>query len=230
VDFSPGSADNRAAAVPLDTLFLPPQVSFMLDRKRKLGGAVRPYFGGRGAKQPTRPAAEVESTASAAAPAATVSQPPAPSESPLTLKPSLAPKIARPSLREMVGEVASAAGWGVLEMGEDIQIDVRTPGDRSQIVSVSFAHPDREDESVAVISSICGPLQEHNAGPLLRYNAKLPYGAFAVERMADRQEMVVLRATLPGACLDSAALGRVIAEIASRADKVEGKLTGRDHF
>jgi hypothetical protein len=42
--------------------------------------------------------------------------------------------------------------------------------------------------------------------------------------------MVVLRATLPAACTDAAAIGRVIAEIASRADKVEGKLTGRDQF
>jgi hypothetical protein len=201
----------------------------MLDRQRKLGGAVRPYFGGRGDKKRKEPAAEKKSSPPAAAEAA-VSQRPASQDRPVTPPPRTEPKNTQLSIREIVREAASDLGWGVLEMGDDVQIDVRTPGDRSQIVSVSFSHPDREGEAVTVFSSICGPLQEHNAAPLLRYNAKLPYGAFAVERMADRQEMVVLRATLPAACTDAAAIGRVIAEIASRADKVEGKLTGRDQF
>jgi hypothetical protein len=42
--------------------------------------------------------------------------------------------------------------------------------------------------------------------------------------------MVVLRATLPSVCADVSALRRLISEIAARADKVEGKLTGRDQF
>jgi hypothetical protein len=203
----------------------------MFDRRLKLGGEVRPYFGGRGLVK--RPAKPIESPPPKAAIVAETTPPvvaarPAPREpqAPQKVEPKKAPR----TMREVVREAASAAGWGLLEMGEDFQIDVRTPGDRSQIVSVTFDHPDREGEPITVFSSICGPLHEPNAAPLLRYNAKLPYGAFAVERMADREEVVMLRATLPSVCTDAGAVGRLIAEIASRADKVEAKLTGRDQF
>jgi hypothetical protein len=133
-------------------------------------------------------------------------------------------------VRATVRQAASDAGWGLLEMGDALQIDVVLPQDRSQIVSVSFDCLDRDGKPVTVFSSICGPLQEQNAAPLLRYSAKLPYGSFVAERMADREEMVVLRASLPEGRFDAPALERMIREIATRADKVEGKLTGRDNF
>jgi hypothetical protein len=129
-----------------------------------------------------------------------------------------------------VRQAADAGGWGVLELGGDLQIDVSTEGDRSQIVSVTFDQRDRDGRPLIVITSICGPFEERHAAPLLRYNARLPYGAFTTERAADREEMVVLRAAHPAQSASTDDLRAFIAEIASRADKVESKLTGRDQF
>jgi hypothetical protein len=197
----------------------------MIDHSRKLGGAVRPYFGGRAAQRPARPGDPDRASQTLARPAPPLVEPP----SAVTLDDLPATKSPG-DIRAVVHKTASAAGWGVLEMGDDLQIDIRTTGGRSQIVSVAFDQFDREGEPVTVVSSICGPLREQNAAPLLRYNAKLHFGAFAAERMADREEMVVLRATLPSVGVDPAVVARVIAEIAFRADKVEAKLTGRDQF
>jgi hypothetical protein len=197
----------------------------MLDRTRKLSGAVRPYYGGQRTKARTH---------ENVAPAGIEPPPLAPKASPSTEPRSAVSKrelkkapLAPP---DVVRQAAAAAGWSVMELGDDLQIDVATADRRSQIVSVSFGRRDREGQPLLVFASLCGPLDELNAAPLLRYNAKLNYGAFVVERNAAQEEMVVLRATVPWPVADAQALRRMIGEIAARADKVEGKLTGRDQF
>jgi hypothetical protein len=130
---------------------------------------------------------------------------------------------------DVVRQAALAAGWSIMELGDALQIDVATADRRSQIVSVGFERRDREGQPLLVFASLCGRLDEHNAAPLLRYNSQLNYGAFAVERTAGQEEMVLLRATVPWP-VDAQAVRRIVGEIAARADKVEGKLTGRDQF
>ena len=205
----------------------------MHNLRLKLSGAVRPYYGG------SRLAEDGPEPASLAAPAPARSAPPraVPAPSPAAaadsgLTPLRRPaKTAQPLAPQVrVREAAEAGGWGVLELGADLQIDVSTEGDRSQIVSVTFDQRDREGRPLIVIASLCGPFEERHAAPLLRYNAKLPYGAFTTERAADREEMVVLRAAHPAQSASIDDLRAVIAEIATRADKVESKLTGRDQF
>jgi hypothetical protein len=196
----------------------------MLNRTRKLAGAVRPYFGGRG-KKPRTP----EGVASRGVEPTPLASKASPSPQPRSAVTQREAKKAPAAPSDLVRQAASAAGWSVMELGDDLQIDVATADRRSQIVSVHFQRRDREGQPLLVFASLCGPLDEHNAAPLLRYNSKLNYGAFAVERSAGQEEMVVLRAIVPWP-IDAGAVRRIVGEIAARADKVEGKLTGRDQF
>lgn len=208
----------------------------MIDTRLKLTGVVRPYFG-RPRLRSQRAAAKSEANHAAASPPTPKSAPTAAPDSVPRPKTSTRPQpvLSRatqeqpPDVRGLVRQVANAAGWAVVEFGADLQLHVPTEGNRSQVVSVADRR-DRDGRPLLVVASLCGSFEARNAGPLLRYNAKLSYGAFVVERTADREEMVVLRATLPAASAGPEVLRRLITEIAQRADKVEGRLNTKDQF
>ncbi len=186
--------------------------------RSKLGGTVRPYYGG---SRPPRSATTMAAPPSRASHVEMTS-------TPTTLGTSEDGELATDPKR-LVHEAALAAGWAVLELDGALQIDVRITSQRNQIVSVEFDRRDREGRSIVVFTSRCGPFGARNAAPLLRYNAKLAYGAFAVERTSEGQEIVSLRASFP-AVGRAGDVVRIVAEIASRADKVEIRLIGVDQF
>ena len=84
------------------------------------------------------------------------------------------------------------------ENGDDVASD--RPG-RHDAETNRYGHlrPARRRATMTIVSfrSTCGPATEQNAQALLRYNTKLVQGAFAFDKIGDR-EMVVLQATLHG--------------------------------
>lgn len=129
--------------------------------------------------------------------------------------------------KELVRNVAESSGWQTKQAGDVWQVTVPIGSLRRQIVNVRFGDKDEEGHAIISYSSTCGPASEKNAMSLLRYNAKLLHGAFAVQR-TDSGEMVVIQANQLADTADVLEVSRVMTAIAWQADKVEQKLVGGD--
>ncbi len=137
----------------------------------------------------------------------------------------LAPATTDP--KGMVRSVAEAAGYQVAETEDQLQIVVPLGATRKQRVNVQFGRSGEPEQPVVRYWSVCGPLVEKNALPLLRYNSTILHGAFAVMTVGGR-EMVVLQAGQLAEALDPLEVSRTLAALAWQADQVEQKLTGGD--
>ena len=115
------------------------------------------------------------------------------------------------------------------EDGDTWQVTVPVGTMRKQTVTITFGQHDEGNHAIVSFRSTCGPATEQNAQALLRYNTKLVQGAFAFDKIGDR-EMVVLQATLMADALTGPAVSQVITAIAWQADKVEEKLTALTSF
>ena len=131
--------------------------------------------------------------------------------------------------RAMVRQVAQAAGYQIQEAGDRWQITVPVGTLRRQVVTVDFGRQDAEGHSIVAYSSTCGPANDRTAMALLRYNASLVHGAFAVADVAG-QAMIVLAANQVAETIDPLAVSRVLTAVAWQADKAEEKLLGKDEF
>jgi hypothetical protein len=78
-------------------------------------------------------------------------------------------------------------------------------------------------------TSICGPASDKNSMTLLRYNAKMVHGAFAVQS-TPAGEMIVVQANQLATAIDPLAISRVLTAVAWQADKAEEKLGGADQY
>lgn len=131
--------------------------------------------------------------------------------------------------RAVVRASVTSAGYTLNESGDAMQITVPLGQLRKQMVNVDFVTEADNTGKVVRFWSVCGPATEKNAIPLLRYNARLVYGAFGFRKIQG-QDMVVLQATLPAETLVAVDVARVVPAIAWQADRVEEKLTGGDNF
>jgi len=127
------------------------------------------------------------------------------------------------------GNVATAAGYQIAESGDSLQITIPIGSLRKQTVTVDFGIADESGHAMVSCWSVCGPANEKNAMALLRYNAKMLHGAFAV-RKSDGAEVLVLQANQLAETLDPLEVSRVLSAIAWQADQVEQKLGGGDEY
>jgi membrane protease subunit (stomatin/prohibitin family) len=131
--------------------------------------------------------------------------------------------------RELVRSVVQSGGYKLEESGDSWQVTVPVGTLRKQLVTVTFGQHDESGHPVVSFRSTCGPATEQNAQTLLRYNSKLVHGAFAFEKVGDR-EMVTLQGSVLADTLTGPLVSQVLTAIAWQADKVEEKLTGTDQF
>jgi len=129
--------------------------------------------------------------------------------------------------KQLVRTVIQSAGWQTVESGDTWTITVPIGALRKQNVAVRFGGKDREGHGIIAYSSICGPADPKNATTLLRYNTQMVHGAFAFEKTA-AGEMVVVQANQLVDTADPLEVTRLITAIAWQADKVEEKLVGGD--
>ncbi|HVA51749.1 MAG TPA: SPFH domain-containing protein [Pirellulales bacterium] len=145
---------------------------------------------------------------------------------------ALAPATAVPITKDpkaMVRQVAQAAGYQVQESGDRWQITVPIGALRRQVVAVDFGRQDPEGHPIVAYSSTCGPASDRTATALLRYNANLVHGAFAIAD-AGGQAMIVLGANQLAETIDPLSVSRVLTAVAWQADKAEEKLLGKDEY
>ncbi|HID74483.1 MAG TPA: SPFH domain-containing protein [Planctomycetaceae bacterium] len=139
----------------------------------------------------------------------------------------LAPVTTDP--KAMVRSVATSAGYELEESAEALRITIPVGSLRKQRVTVEFGQSDEAGHQLVTYWSVCGPAAPDNAVALLRYNAKLAHGAFALRRL-DGGEVIVIQANQLAETLDPLEVSRVLSAIAWQADRVEERLVGADEF
>lgn len=127
--------------------------------------------------------------------------------------------------KAVVKAVANSAAWQLEEQDDHWVLTLSTGTLRRQKVCVRFDQKDADGNEIIAYSSTCGPLSPENATALLKYNAKMVHGAFAVEE-TDSGEMITVCANQLASTVDALEVTRVITAVAWQADKVEAKLTG----
>lgn len=127
--------------------------------------------------------------------------------------------------RQLVRSVAQSAGWQLLEAGDVWHIVVPVGPLRKQTVDVRFDQKDPEGHPLISYSSVCGPSTPDNALQLLKFNAQMVMGAFAIQSTPSGDVVAVCASQLASTstALD---VSRTITAIAWQADKVEEKLVG----
>ncbi|WP_460183448.1 SPFH domain-containing protein [Thermopirellula anaerolimosa] len=145
-------------------------------------------------------------------------------ESPIELTPAAPDKEA---MSAMIRSTAEAARHTVEPHEAGLRITVSVRELRKQFVYVEFVEPTQEHGPFVRFWSVCGPAGEKNAAALLRYNARLLYGAFAFHKVGG-QDMIVLQANVLTEGLTPAEVSRILSAIAWQADAVEQRLTGQD--
>ena len=132
---------------------------------------------------------------------------------------------AKVDAKGLVRSVVQEAGYGVKEEGEQWQITVPIGSLRKQQVQALFGQTDDAGHQLIKFTSVCGPANEANAVRMLRYNASLAHGAFA---MLDIQgtPMFVLSANQLAETADPLEITRMLTALAWQADKVEERLSG----
>jgi membrane protease subunit (stomatin/prohibitin family) len=129
--------------------------------------------------------------------------------------------------KQLVKQVVQSAQWELEEQGEQWTVTVPIGAMRRQKVMVRFGEKDTEGKEIVQYASNCGPFSPENAMLLLEYNAKMVHGAFAVNKTASG-DVVVVQANQLVDTMDLMDVTRVITAIAWQADKVEERLTGGD--
>ena len=127
--------------------------------------------------------------------------------------------------RQLVRSVAQSAGWQLLEAGDVWHIVVPVGPLRKQTVDVRFDQKDPEGHPLISYASVCGPSTPDNALQLLKFNAQMVMGAFAIQSTPSGDVVAVCASQLASTstALD---VSRTITAIAWQADKVEEKLVG----
>lgn len=160
-----------------------------------------------------------------AAPAA--AQTPAAGQAPAALDFS---KLAAPTdadAKSALKQLAETSGWKLEENGNDWKLTVQTGSLRKQIVHADFDAKDDAGNPLIAFWTSCGGMDPRNALMLLRYNAQLIHGAFAV-RNDGESESLVIRANLLADTADLLELSQTVTAIAWQADQFEQQLLGTD--
>jgi membrane protease subunit (stomatin/prohibitin family) len=131
--------------------------------------------------------------------------------------------------QEAVKAAATASGFSLNDLSSEYILTVPIGTLRKQQVHVAFDRADEAGHPLVTIWSACGPASDRNALTLLRFNSKLVYGAFAVQKSGDG-EALVLTSNVLADSLTPAAVTQIVSAIAWQADQVEEKISGKDTF
>jgi len=129
--------------------------------------------------------------------------------------------------RAMVRSVIQSSGYSVVENENRWTVTVPIGTLRKQKVDVVFGVKDPSGHDVVSYRSFCGPSTPENAMLLLQFNAQLVHGAFAVEKTASG-DMVVVVANQMADTMTALDVGKILSAIAWQADQAEEKLVGTD--
>ncbi|QDV26182.1 SPFH domain-containing protein [Aureliella helgolandensis] len=131
-------------------------------------------------------------------------------------------------LQTVVRQLADSAQWNIEASEGQWTLTVPVGTLRKQRVHLDFSSQDDAGHAVMNIWSSCGSFSPGQAITLLRFNAQLIHGAFAIQ-VTEGNDLLVLRANLLVDTADALELTRTITSIAWQADRMEEQLYGVDN-
>lgn len=140
------------------------------------------------------------------------------------------------SYTDLIKEIAGMAGYSVEKKDDSTtSVTFNPDGKRHQIVLISFVGKDLHGNSILSITSTAltlskgEKLSEKRADYLLRENARLAHGAWAI-REEEKDDQLVMTDTQIVETLELEELVASILSVASLSDAMENKMTGEDSF
>lgn len=130
-------------------------------------------------------------------------------------------------IQETLRRVGKQLGWKISESDSGWTLTISLGPLRKQDVHVDFSGIDEAGHRLVSIWSTCGVVDASNAMALLRYNAQIVHGAFAVNSV-DGAEQLVIRGNLLADTADLLELTRTITAVAWQADQAEQQMVGHN--
>jgi hypothetical protein len=140
------------------------------------------------------------------------------------LGPYEVPDPADPDVARGIREFVRRAGYESSPAGQGWQAVVPLRQDRKQAVYLGPAGTDADGRAFLALVSVCGPVNDRDCRTLLKLNARIVEGHFAIRVLRGEEYFVVIE-NVPAEALpaiDSQALVRRIAEL---ADGLEERLS-----
>ncbi|MFO0956117.1 MAG: zinc ribbon domain-containing protein [Isosphaeraceae bacterium] len=148
----------------------------------------------------------------------------------VALGPYEAPEPADPDLLRILNAFVAKCGFDAMPATYGYRLDVPVRLDRRQVVYVGPTGTDAEGRPLMGLVSVCGPATDRDSVTLLKWNARIVEGHFAVKTLLGEDYFVVIHniALSEARILDPPNLVRRIAEL---ADGLEDRLSrGKDLY
>lgn len=146
------------------------------------------------------------------------------------LGPYEAPDPGEAAIDRAVRAAVVQSGYESSPHGHGWRMVVPLPLDRRQAVYAGPTGTDRDGQPIVSLVSICGTANDRDPRILLKGNARVVDGHFAIKVLRGEEYFVVVR-NLPADTLAGLDFARLVARIAEAADDLEDRLTrGRDLF
>ena len=141
------------------------------------------------------------------------------------LAPNPNPEMMQAETEALLKRVVHESGLDCKETVSGFRVTVSLGGDRKQRVHVTFNGRDDDGHDIISFISICGEYDSKHTEGLMRANAKMLYGAFAVRTIKGKDYFVVTANQLAETA-DLQEIRKILFEVARRADGVEERIGG----
>jgi membrane protease subunit (stomatin/prohibitin family) len=128
-------------------------------------------------------------------------------------------------IQQTLRSVGKQLGWSLSESDSQWLIKISLGPLRKQDVHIDFSGIDEAGHRIVSIWSTCGVIDGSSAMTLLRYNAQIVHGAFAVNSV-DGADVLVIRGNLLADTADPLELTRTVTAVAWQANQAEQQLIG----
>jgi hypothetical protein len=140
------------------------------------------------------------------------------------LGPYEVPDPTDPDVARQIREFGRRAGYESSPSGQGWQIVVPLRQDRRQAVYLGPAGTDPDGRAILALVSVCGPVNDRDCRTLLKLNARIVEGHFAIRVLRGEEYFVVIE-NLPADCLPSTDAEGLVRRIAELADGLEERLS-----
>jgi hypothetical protein len=140
------------------------------------------------------------------------------------LGPYEAPEPADPDAARLIVDFVRQARYDANPAGQGWQLVVPLRADRQQAVYVGPAGIDGEGRAILGLVSVCGPVNDRDCRSLLKLNARIVEGHFAIRVLRGEEYFVVIE-NLPAELIASIDAHALVRRVAVLADGLEERLS-----
>ncbi|MCA1686091.1 MAG: YbjN domain-containing protein [Planctomycetia bacterium] len=140
------------------------------------------------------------------------------------LGPYEAPEPADPDTTRVLRDLIQHSGFEATPSGHGWRVVVPLQLDRRQAVYAGYAGTDPEGRSILSLVSVSGPANDRDARKLLKLNARVVEGHFAIRVLRGEEYFVVIE-NLPADTYDRLDPAGLFRRIAEAADGLEDRLS-----